>query len=187
MKTERFFVADKGSPLHAELDRIIGVRRKGFAVLKKFMTKHGIDNMYGTNAANYLFDPKSGTDWDKTKWTKVKRPRGTWYLVPRKTTDAGKALLAEVKALPEMPTTASAINVVPGIGERLPMVVNEGTVHFPYIRFYNMKGSVIIELPSWKGKTKDPDKKLAQDWAPPPWLREVKEWEALKLIDEERS
>lgn len=181
MKTERFFVADKDSPLRAEILRIVNVRRKNHAALRKFMKKHGVTNAYGTTPAQYRFDVK---DADPAKWTKTKPRRGVYYYVPKRTTPEGKALLAEVKALPEMPTVESAINIVPGLNNRMPMVFTDSRAYYPFIRFHSGDLTIVVVPTVDKKPSKGSINIDAYNWAPPPWLREVKEWEALKLIDE---
>lgn len=185
-KIARFFIADgKKTPLHKEVARIVKARRAAYRTLKAFMDKHGMEAMYGDKPSAYLFDPKRSKEWDQTKWTKVKRPRGQWFLRPRRNTAEGKALTEEVKALPECPTVEDAIGIVPGLHRRFPMIFTDSRAYCPFIKFFDLKsGVVVIEVPSWEGKTKVADHKQAQQWTPPPWLREVKEWEALKLIDE---
>lgn len=187
-KTERFFIANgKKTPLHVEIARRVKARRAATSAIKAFMVKHDIDNMYGTKPSEYLFDPKDGNNYDKQKWSVVKRPRGAWYIRPRRNTPEGKALAEEVKALPECPNLEDAIGVVPGLG-RFPMIFTSNRAFYPFIRHFNHKtGLAVIEVPSWEGKTKVADHKAAQQWTPPPWLREVKQWEALKAIDEDES
>lgn len=186
-KIARFFIADADSPLHAEIARLADGHRAAYSVLKAFTDKHGLSAMYGTKPSEYLFDQKITNGrytYDEQKWTKVKRPRGRWLLRPRRNTAEGKALAEEVKALPECPTVEDAINIIPGLG-RYPMIFTDSRVYYPFLRFFDHKtGLAIVEVPSWKGETTVADHKQAQQWTPPPWLREVKEWEALKAIDE---
>ena len=187
-KIARFFITNgKRTALHKEVARIVEARRKAFRTLKAFMDKHGLEAMYGDKPSAYLFDPKGGKDWDRAKWTKVQRPRGAWFLRPRRNTPEGKALAEEVKTLPECPAVEDAIKIIPGLG-RFPMIFTDSRAYYPFIRFFDHKtGVAVVEVPSWEGKTKVADHKQAQQWAPPPWLREVKEWEALKAIDESES
>lgn len=191
-KTERFFIAKgKATPLHKEIARIVAARRAAYRTLKTFMDKHGLEAMYGDRPAAYMFDPKYvkgvGYDYDKQKWSKVKRPRGQWFLHARRNTSEGKALAEEIKQLPAFPAIEDAITVVPGLG-RSPMIFTSNRAFYPFIRYFNHKtGLVVIEVPSWEGKTKVADPKAAQQWTPPSWLREVKQWEALKAIDEDEG
>lgn len=180
MKTERFFVAGKNSPLRAELLRIANVRRKNHAALRKFMKKHGVTNAYGTEPKQYRFDVDNA---DPVKWAKTKPQRGQFFYVPKKTTPEGKALRAEVNALPDMPTLESAINIVPGLNSNFPMVFTESRAYYPFIRFHSGDLTIVI-VPTVDKKPKNNVNLDAYNWTPPPWLREVKEWEALKLIDE---
>lgn len=190
-KIARFFITNgKRTPLHKEVARIVEARRAAYRTLKAFMDKHGMEAMYGDKPSAYLFDPKyidgkgARYTYDEKKWTKVKRPRGQWFLRPRRNTPEGKALAEEVKALPDCPAVEDAISIVPGLG-RFPMIFTDSRAFYPFIKFFDLKSGVaVIEVPSWEGKTKVADHKQAQQWAPPPWLREVKEWEALKAIDE---
>lgn len=184
-KIARFFIAtSSNTPLHTEIARRVKARRAATGTIKKFMATHDIDNMYGTKPSEYLFDPKDCNNYDKQKWSVVKRPRGVWYIRPRRNTPEGKALAEEVKALPEVPNIDDAITAVPGL-YRHPMVFTGTTAFYPFIRFFDHKtGLAIVEVPSWEGKTSSRDHKAAQQWTPPSWLREVKEWEALKAIDE---
>lgn len=202
----RLLIADPGSPLHVEVERLTTERRKASMALRAFLKAEGCSNMRGNSPATYLFDFKSLDDVDPQKWSQVRRRTGlrSWEILfrPRRNTAGGKILSERIKALPKFPAIESAINLVPGLHHQTPMVFTGTHCYSPFIRYYNPKsGLLVVSVPkpevdakelqaysrqaaSKKRKTWDANMDAAL-WAPPAWLREVKEWEALQAIDQD--
>lgn len=200
----RYFTADKGSPIHVDLARIFTERRKGSKALRAFMKRYGIASVYGTTPADFRFDFNcTGKDDFNLKWSRVRGSRFIRYR-PRRNTAEGKALAVEIGALPPMPAIDEAINVVPGLHSGFPLVFGGGKCYSAFIRYYHHDtGTLVVSVP-WQdvdpkelaayvkqAKSKrrhswSADMDFAQ-WTPPDWLREIKEWEALKLIDDEKA
>lgn len=185
MKIQRYFIADADSPLHAEIDRLAKAYRKGFRAVRKFMDKHKLSATYGSTPADYRFDPKG--DFDSKKWSKVKGRRGEWWLRPKRNTPEGKALMGELKTLPACMPVESAISIIPGLDYRMPMVFSKSTAYYPFLRYFSHQSKLcVVCVPGWEGETPmTACHQAAQAWQPPEWLREVKEGEALKAIDED--
>lgn len=197
----RFFVVSEG-PLIEAMRSVIGQRRKSERAIRAFMKKHGVTNVCVRDAASYRFDLKEYKNYDQSKWRKTKPVRGAYYFVPRKNTPNGKVLAEEVKALPSHPSFNKALEVVPDLPVGFPCVIEGNTGYSPYIRFYSMRDPalVLVSIP-WK---ETDEKELAAykkqaaskkrhtwsasldyaQWTPPDWMREIKEWEALKIIDD---
>jgi len=204
----RLFIARSDSPLHAEIARLTSDRRKAIKVLRAFMKSEGCSDMYGTSPATYQFDFKSMADVDQRKWTQVKRrtnPRG-WEILfrPKRNTPEGKELLARVKALPNCPSIESAINIVPGLRHRSPMFFDGSYGYYAFIRHYSHRtGLLVVSVPSPEvdakklsayakqaassKRTRWDDCMDAALWSPPEWLSQVKEWEALRAIEQDRG
>jgi hypothetical protein len=200
----RYFKARAGSPVHKKIVELNTWREKNGKVVRAFMKKHGITQMYGTSPLNYRFDFDRASDADAQKWAKTRVVRGTYYFVPRKNTTEGKELLAEMKALPPVPSLQDALQTIPGLQVNFPCVIDGGCGYRPFIKFWTKKSSLLIVSVPWK----DVDaKKLAAYerqakskkrhswdmsmdhalWQAPTWLKEIKEWEALKLIEEAKA
>ena len=166
---DRMFLVEANSPIHEALKAIQKQRQSSFKALKAFKEKHEVE-IYGTSPDNYVFEGKGKMDSDK--WVK-RKGRFTRYR-PRKNTKAGKALAAEVAALPTFPNAQSAVSAIPNT-EHCDLVFDGRYMKRPHIRFYNEKaGVLIVGIPQYE---KHP-------FIPPKWMKEIKEWEALKLIDE---
>lgn len=204
--TPRFYLAQVGSPLHAELVRIETARRAAARKLKAFSRQEGCSDLYGSEPANYLFDFKTMDQVDGAKWAKVTRRlgRGRTQILfrPKLNTPEGKALAQRVKALPACPGFEDAINIIPGLHCHSPRVFTGGRAYFAHIRYYShSSGLLIVSVPfpevdaktlaayvkqakSNKRHSLDGDMDAAL-WTPPDWLTELKEWQALQLIDQD--
>lgn len=199
----RFFTVDETTPLFKEIKKLVEQRRKAHGVLNQFLKDHGIDTLYGNSPATYVVDFKSSKDVDLQTWAKTKPRRGEYFFRPRKNTPEGKALLAKMKELPTYPDLNDALRTVPNLHHGFPCFVDGNTWYKPHLRFFSLrKGIAILSVP-WR----DEDQKMLAEykaqrdgdaersewsaykdymlWTPPEWLTEVKEWEALKIIDEE--
>jgi len=197
----RYFQVTEG-PLFDAFVKIVEQRRKAGVALRKFMKKHGISDTYGGAPAEYRFDLDDPANRDDKKWRKVKQRGGRFFWEARKNTPEGKALAAEVAALPVYPAFNDALDVVPGLTGGMPLVIDGNAGYRAHIRFYSMRDpKVIIVAVPWKevdAKKLAAYKKQAASkkrnhwchelefaqWTPPAWMVEMKEWEALRLIDE---
>nr|WP_162486479.1 hypothetical protein [Stenotrophomonas acidaminiphila] len=202
----RLFIANPGSPLHAEVTRLTIERRKAIATLRAFMKAEGCSNMFGASPASYLFDFKSMDKVDLRKWTAIKVRTGmrstTTRFRPRRNSPEGKLLQERVKALPACPSVDTAIEVVPGLHFETPMAFDDTHGYRAFIRYYNgSSGLLVVSVPtpavnakqlqaydrqrkSKKPKSWDINMETAL-WSPPEWLRQVKEWEALQAIEQD--
>lgn len=202
----RYFTADGNSPLFAAVSRILEVRRTAFATIKDFIAEIGATQMYGSSPATYCFDFASDGSADKTIWKQTPKRRGAYYYVPRTNTPEGKAMAARIKCLPEFPALKGAIKeALPELNADIPIIVDsDGSWTSPHVRFYSMRDPqiVLLQIP-WREVSQEKlDTYREQISMPadersewnceldyltqeiPSWLREIKEWEALRLIDE---
>lgn len=144
----------------------------------------------------FTFDQKP----DSRLWTS---DRGGCYYRPRKNTTEGKELRAKVNALPRYPNLADAIGLIPGLSGSSMGVLEGNTMYRTFIRYYNLDlGVVIVSVPwpevdeqklaDYKAQVEGPSEERTHWnhtldhmlWTPPEWLREIKEWEALRLIED---
>lgn len=202
MKRDRYFQVDADSPFADKLREVFAQRVKSRTALNKFLKRIKATQMYGTDAANYQFDFKSDSDADPKVWAKTKPYRNTYYFRPKKNTPEGKAMAAEIKALPAYPDPATALQTIPKLPCGFPVVIEGNTGYRPFIRFANMdKGIMIVSIPWVDVPKKELDEYIKQansgekrhswcsrmdyaQWKPPSWMQELKEWEALKVIAE---
>lgn len=196
----RFFTADATSPLVVKLNELRAARVAAFDTIKAFLDKIGASAMYGNSPATYKFD-FDGENYDKLDmnvWCKTKPHRGTFYLRPRKNTPGGKALAAEIKELPAFPDYSQALSTIPDLPYEYPVVVYGNKWYQPFIKYWNhVTNAVLVSVP-WRDytaaeiaeyKAQDNEWSLSKDfggWVPADWLKEMKEWEALKLIEDDK-
>jgi hypothetical protein len=196
-KRDRYFI-DRGGPFLQALRRIREERKAASSVLLKFVEEIGASKMYGTTPASYLFDFNRDSDADPKVWSKTKPRRGEYYFRPRRNTPEGKAMAARIKALPECPSFDDAIESIPGL-RRFPIVTEGNRWFAPYLRFMPSGDSFAIAVVPWKDYSAEEIDSYRKEreagthysasldfaqWTPPDWLQELKEWEALKIIDE---
>lgn len=195
----RYFIADKGTPLVNRMKELHAARCAATKDLLAFVKDIGASEMYGSSPATYVFDFKCSGDADQKTWRKTPPRRGTYYFTPRKNTPEGKAMAARIKALPECPRMADALKTVPELPVGFPCVISGGTGYSPFLRYYNLdKPLAIVSIPWRDHDEAEIEKYKAENaagthysasmdyaqWTPPEWLTEIKEWQALKIIDE---
>jgi hypothetical protein len=197
---QRYFVAKPGSPAYTRILEISDQRHAARGAIKAFLDETGASQMYGTNPASYLFDFKS--EPDREVWSKTKPHRGEYYFRPRRNTPAGKAMAERIKSLPECPSWNEAVAAVPGLEFQFPIVSDGNVGYRPHLRYWSHKAEVMIVQVPWRDYPQDEIDAYAKDraagthfsasldfamWQPPEWMTEIKEWEALKLIDDSQD
>lgn len=199
----RYFIAPN-SPLTDRLKEIGAERKKAGETLLAFIKEIGASQMYGSSPESYRFDFKASSDADPAIWRKTKPYRSEYFFVPKKNTPEGKAMAARIKALPPCPPMDDALRVVPQLPVGFPCVIENGRGYRPFIRYWNPDTETLVVSIPWRDV---PAEELAEyvkqaesderhswsasldyaQWQPPKWLIEVKEWEALKLIDDDAA
>lgn len=170
--SDRVFLVEPKSPVHDALEAIQTQRNGAFATIKAFTEKHGVD-VYGSAPDNYTFYIRGNVN--KDMWVKSQGPLTRYR--PRKNSAAGKALAAEIAALPPFPDAQSAVKAIPDTKHQ-DLVFDGRYMKRPHIRFYNKTtGALIVGIPQYN---KHP-------FSAPSWMKEIKEWEALKIIDESKE
>lgn len=194
----RFFIAKPVSPLHDRLLEIVELRREAAQAIKAFVNEIGATAVYGNTPDSYLFDFASESDVDRKTWSSTKPIRGTYYFRPRKNTPEGKTMAARIAQLPVFPSADEALTLT-GLPVGFPCVIEGGKGYSPFIKLHT-RALTIVSTP-WRDV--DPAKLAAYveqansekrhswcasldyaQWQPPAWLTEIKEWEALKIIEE---
>jgi hypothetical protein len=195
----------KDGPLVERFMAIRKEREEAYGTLKSFCDEIGASSMYGDSPAAYLFDFPS----DKIKglcretWTTTKPVRNTYYFRPKKNTPKGKEMMARIKALPACPVEKDALKAIPGLAVDWPAVTEGHTWYSPFIRYYNLEIPIFIisvpfndytpeEIAEYRAEREKPKGERSHWsgsldhalWEAPEWMREVKEWEALKIIDD---
>lgn len=193
----RFFLITSG-PFVDRYQDLRQIRIDASVHIKAFMTEVGASQCYGTSPATYMFDFDSAAEVDMQAWAKTKPRRGEYFFRPRRGTAVGKAIAARIKALPESPSFSDALALT-GLDYGFPVVIDGDSGYRPYIRFASVKTPVIFivsvpwrDFPTTELTKYEKDRKAGTRmsssldhalWAPPEWMVEIKEWEALKLID----
>lgn len=183
-------------------DRFIELRNeriKAEKAVKAFLKSIGADNCYGRDPASYAFSfPPEKRDWIRTTKLWVAHPRigGAYY--PSKKFSGAKDLRDQVKALPRFPDLNEALEKV-GLHHGFPALIEGRHGHSPWIRFYSIDDHVIIISVPWRELPKKEMERYKRQhaagtwssaeheyllWEPAESLHEMKEWEALKLIDD---
>lgn len=173
----RYFRATPKSPFALRVKQIVKDRIDNSKVLLGFMKEIGATQMFGNTPKTYMFDFSKG-DHDPKVWKKKKLGRGGWSMVPRLNTPEGKAMMESINQLPSLPQIDDAMITVPGIGGNH-VVFSDMAIHHPFTRYYHLKKNIFIISIPFGGLDKP-----TKQYIPPPWLKEMKEWEVLKLIEE---
>lgn len=192
----RYFTLDPDGPTYARIMEIEAQRKAGHAAIMAFIKKHRVSQMYGDNPLNYCFDFKTAAEADPKKWAKSNRPRGVYYFVPKRNTPEGKALRAELDELPSIPAHKEAVSVC---GLDNVWSLSEGDrIYGSFFTYIHFDAKVAVLKVPWRetdpsdlaAYKRDKEAGIRGDtdldhllWEPPADLHEVKEWEALKLID----
>lgn len=183
-------------------DAFVALRKERIAaekIVKAFIVEIGADNCYGNDGSNYAFSfPSAKRDAIKRSqlWTAHPRIGGAYY--PSKRNKNAAELREKVKALPCFPKLDEALKTV-GLWPGFPSLLEGRTGYSPFIRFYSLDDHVLIVSIPWREKSKkEMDDYVRRQkkgewssaeheyllWVPPQSLHEMKEWEALKLIDD---
>lgn len=195
----RYFIDSKG-PLFQKMLLINGEKRAAEKTLRAFVKEIGATRMYGNSPAGYVFDFATDKDADTDTWSKTKPVRGQYFFRPRRNSTAGKAMAERIKQLPDYPSDKTAIGIVPGLSKSAPAVFEGNMAYWPFIRYFSMRDPEVIVLSvPWQDvdpktlaayvKQANSKKRHSWDsgldfaqWTPPEWLREIKEWEAERLV-----
>jgi len=183
-------------------DAFIALRNERIAaekIVKAFIAEIGADNCYGSDANSYAFsfpDDKRDAIKRSQLWTAHPRIGGAYY--PSKRNKLAAELREKVKALPRFPKLDEALKTV-GLWPGFPSLIEGHTGYSPFIRFYSLDDHVLVISIPWRKKSKkemdDYKRKHKKGewssaemeyllWTPPESLHEMKEWEALKIIDD---
>lgn len=188
----RFFVVTDGPVMDCFLTLVVQ-RAIAAKAIRKFMKEVGAAECYGSDPSNYLFDFKTPSAVDKNLWAKTKPRRGTYYFRPAKT-PAGKLIAQQIKSLPAAPELNRCIEEAGLI--RIPAMVEGHHWYAPHLRFYSKDDKTLVVQVPWRDVDPKEMAKYKKDknwrsmemeylqWTPPESFKEVKEWEALKLMEE---
>ena len=194
----RFFMCLPGSPLHDRLIALVQERREAANVIKAFADEIGASRVYGNCPKTYLFDFPSSSAADSAVWAKTKPRRGEYFSRPRKNTQEGKAMAARIAKLPKFPSSDEALKVT-GLPVGFPCVIDGRTGYSPFIKLHKPELTIVStpwrdvdpeELAAYveQRNSEKPNRWCASldyaQWQPAPWMKEIKEWEALKIIQE---
>lgn len=191
----RFFRAAPGTPAFNRFQEVADIRQKASVRIKEFGDRIGARQVFGTSPKNYHFS--FDTPPDRNVWRKVRN-----HYTPRKNTPGGRELVQEINTLPSCPSWDDVFQEIPGIENRFPYVIVDSMGYTPFIRYGSLKHGLLIisvpwvEYPPEKLEAYKAERAVGDHfdtglehalWTPPEWLTEIKEWEALKLIDEAKS
>lgn len=192
----RFFKVIDG-PVWDKFVTIIAQRKIAAVAIRKFMKAVGAVQCYGTTPSSYMFDFKDAKSVDKNLWAKTKPRRGQYFFRPART-PAGKLIAEQIKSLPAAPSADDCIREA-GLYNGFPVLIGANSIGYsPHLRFYSLDDHLLIIQVPWKDVDAKDMAKYKRDnakgihmsaemdylqWNPPQSLVEIKEWEALKLID----
>lgn len=193
----RFFIARKGSTVFSAFSEDYKQRNTARIALQAFLKDIGAESIYGTSPASYCFDFE--TKPDQGIWRR--HVNGRQWVVRKRGANA-KAMQERIDALPPAPGVQDCLRALgPCLWPNAFLVSDGRLMHRPHLRFYTMREPdplLVLEIP-WRDV--DPEKRAEYDkrhdegnawsmdmdylsWVPSADLEEIKEWEALKLIDE---
>jgi hypothetical protein len=180
-------------------DQFIADRKLRIAAektIKQFMKSIGADNAYGSGPTSYCFTFPRSTKVDLTMWTPNKRIKGAYYPAKRgKAAAELRASFAELPVYVDINRCLTTVDLHPGF----PSLIEASRGYSPHLRFYSIDEHLIIIQVPWKEVSKaEMDKYIAAHekglhssamydylrWTPHESMIEIKEWEALKIIDE---
>lgn len=183
-------------------DRFLALRTERIAaekVVRAFIKSIGADNCYGRDPNSYAFSfPKEKREAIRKSAMWVAHPRigGAYY--PSKRLAAARELREQVKALPPFPDINEALREV-GLYHGFPALIEGNHGHSPWIRFFSVDDRIIVIAVPWRlvnpkdmakyQRERKAGKHMSAEmdylaWEPAESLHEMKEWEALKLIDD---
>jgi hypothetical protein len=191
----RYFIARSGSALFAAFTADHAERRRVTPILVAFMKKIKADSMYGSTPKSYAFAFKKTPDsalWKRLEHVNAYVPKARLY--------ATKALREEIAALPAAPALNDCLRAIGFDRWGHFLIDNMCRMWRPAVRFYStIKGeSLIIVAVPWREVDVKRIAKYQKDraagngfnaemdyllWVPPADIEEVKEWQALELID----
>lgn len=191
----RYFYVDAG-PIWDRFTELCMWREQARKAISALAKELGADDVRGDGPSNYVF-VFSGANLEEVKqsllWSKV--PGYAHAYRPNKRC---RALYQRVQDLPIFPTLNEAIRVV-GLYPGVPVLIEDRCGHSPWIYFYSVKAHFLIVAVPWRdvdeAKMKAYQRKRKQGvemdaemdylaWKPHQSMREIKEWEALKMVDE---
>jgi hypothetical protein len=197
----RYFV-DRGGPFAQRVASVLEQRRAARDSLVAFMKEVGASQIYGEKPP-YLIDAEHPNALDQETWAKTKPRRGEFYFRPRKNTEAGRAMSERMKALPECPAIGNAVEAVPGLHKFMFAAVREdGRCFDPSVFYFDAAQSCAVIKVPWRDypeaelRAYESDRKAGKRfsgeldfalWKAPEWLQEIKEWEAMKLREEQAA
>ena len=197
MYTRYFMVID--GPVWDAFLRLRTERIAAEKVMLKFMKTIGASTCYGRDSKSYAFSFKKEKLDEVRKsplWTKHARIPKAFY--PSKKNKNAKELRDAFALLPPFPSLNAALESV-GLYPGFPALIENSCSYSPWIRFYSLSSGVIIIGVPWRDMPKkDMDAYKREhaagthssgtheylSWMPHESLKEMKEWEALKLIDD---
>lgn len=194
----RYFKTSFSSPLGVMLSAILKEERAARAAIHPLQKEYGFSKAYGSGVDAMRFDFDRADSVDPKVWAKTRPMRGTYYFVPNKRTAEGKALREKLKAVPEFRSLHACLEAVK-LHWRFPCLIDEDSYgHRPVLRYLNKDKDVIIILVPWRDVPKKEMDQYKRDnkkgiymsaeldylqWEAPDFLTEIKEWEALKIIE----
>jgi|GEM_PF-2001274 len=188
---KRHFKVGSGK-LADEITRIRDSRKAASETVKQFEKEIGASGTYFSTFSGDIMGFKFDERPDDQVW---RRRKGGDFYVPRKITRVGKAMMKRIGNLPKVEPVQDALRVI-GLG-RLPVLFDNRNGYACSLYGY-LDGPMFVAVP-WKDvDPEELEKYRAYSangncyssqmehlmWIPPSELTEVKEWEALKAIDQ---
>lgn len=191
---KRFFRVVDG-PLVERARQLLDEREQVIRRLKVFGKRRKVE-VLATSDGRLAFAAKKDQKVDLQAW---RRERNTSHLIPRGNTTEGRALKAEIVSLGQLPVVADALRVV-GLHPHFPLLIEGrtgyscglyGTLEEPILFFVTVPWRNIAPKEKreyLKSNAAGNHMSMCLDhlckWQPHPSMREVKQWEYLKEIEE---
>jgi hypothetical protein len=192
----RFFLVMPGNPIWDAFMEDQKLRDEARKIVVPFMESIGADHCFGNNGDNYSFTFKDAPDlaiWRRQSHHKSYRP----HQRRKNASEMAKA----VKALPASPSYNEVFRAT-GLYYGFPCIIDGNNGYRPALRYYNVAGpkaKLLLQVP-WEQYDEDEMLQYRLDnaadkhgnatndylqWIPHSSMIEIKEWEALKILDEE--
>ena len=191
--TFRYFVVESG-PAFDAIQECLQARRAAHKAYLAFAKKYGMKEIYGGSRL-VAIGSKSKMSAYPTGWRRFQEDLR--FMVPDKKTAEGKKIAKEMAALPDCPAYQGCLGVV---GLHWHPTVMDGSQWFSAtVSGADISKKAVIRVP-WKEYPQELldlylkqknygscDLDFVAEWKPHETMREVKEWEALKMYDDDKE
>lgn len=184
----RYFKVTSG-PIVEAVGQVEAGREKARAAIKELEAELNVGDMMFYNDGRF-----AGFDLNDDAETKMFKRTEHGYYLPKLNYKKGKEIDAKIKALPRLSNQNEALAAVGLAGSYL-VCMNRGMMYKPQLAGRPQLGVWVVSVPWRDVSEKELDEYRNRNngfnsnmdhllWEPHESMKEIKEWEALKIIDE---